>query len=115
MNYTKIQKFTSSFLLFSMLFSITFKVPFFDFSASASSNEYYDLVSIIVDEKTYSKISSEIKRYSKDITNVLENTKVVVLPFPETATAFDIASMNESLYFEGYNSLNKVNFESKLI
>jgi len=115
MKYTKIQKFTSSFLLFSMLFSITFRVPFFDFLASASSNDYYDLVSIIVDEKTYSKISSEIKRYSKDITNVLENTKVVVLPFPETATTFDIASMNESLYFEWYNSLDSVNFESKLI
>jgi len=115
MNYTKIQKFTSSFLLFSMLFSITFKVPFFDFSASASSNEYYDLVSIIVDEKTYSKISSEIKKYSKDITTTLENTKVVVLPFPETATSYDIASINEALYFEWYNWLNKVNFQSKLV
>jgi len=73
------------------------------------------LVSILVDEKTYSKISSEIKIYSKNISNALENTKVVVLPFPEDASTYDIASINESLYYEGYNSLNDVDFESRLV
>jgi len=115
MRYTKIQKFLSSFLIFSLLSGITFRVPFFDFLASASWSEYYDLVSIIVDEETYSDISSELKRYSKDITNSLENTKVVILPVPEEATSYDIASMNESLFFEWYKSLSNVNFESKLI
>lgn len=115
MIYTKFQKFISSFLIFSLLFSITFRVPFFDFFASASWNQYYDLVSIIVDEKTYSKISSELNKYSKDITNVLENTKVVILPFPDDASTYDIASMNEALFYDWYNSLSDVTFESKLI
>ncbi|NCO31348.1 hypothetical protein GW891_00500 [bacterium] len=100
MRYSKFQKFLSSFLIFSLLSGITFKIPFFDFLASASGSEYYDLVSIVVDEDTYSDVSSELKRYSKDISNVLENTKVVILPVPKTATSYDIASMNEALYYE---------------
>ncbi|MDD3145600.1 MAG: hypothetical protein PHV23_05865, partial [Candidatus Gracilibacteria bacterium] len=115
MKYSKFQKFLSSFLIFSLLSGITFKIPFFDFLASASGSEYYDLVSIIVDEDTYSDISSELKRYSKDISNVLENTKVVILPVPKTATSYDIASMNEALYYEGYKGLKDISFESKLV
>lgn len=115
MIYTKFQKFISSFLIFSLLFGITFRVPFFDFLASASWDDYYDIVSILVDEKTYSDTSSEIKRYSKDITNVLENTKVVVLPFPDDASTYDIASINESLYYEWYKWLSDVDFESRLV
>lgn len=115
MRYTKFQKFLSSFLIFSLLSGITFKIPFFDFLVSASWNEYYDLVSIIVDEETYSDIDSELKRYSKDISNSLENTKVIILPVPKDATSYDIASMNESLFFEWYKSLSDVNFESKLV
>lgn len=115
MKYSKFQKFLSSFLIFSLLSGITFKIPFFDFLATASGSEYYDLVSIIVDEDTYSDISSELKRYSKDISNVLENTKVVILPVPKTATSYDIASMNEALYYEWYKWLKDVTFESKLV
>lgn len=115
MRYTKFQKFLSSFLIFSLLSGITLRVPFFDFLASAAWSEYYDLVSIIVDEETYSDIDSELKRYSKDISNSLENTKVVILPVPKDATSYDIASMNESLFFEWYKSLSDVNFESKLV
>ena len=110
MRYTKFQKFLSSFLIFSLLSGITLRVPFFDFLASAAWSEYYDLVSIIVDEETYSDIDSELKRYSKDISNSLENTKVVILPVPKDATSYDIASMNESLFFEWYKSLSDVNF-----
>jgi hypothetical protein len=58
------------------------------------------LVSIIVDEDTYSKINSELKRYALDIQGVLENTKVVILPTPKNTDAFNIASLNESLYYE---------------
>jgi hypothetical protein len=31
---------------------------------------------------------------------VLENTRVVILPIPRDASAFKIASLSESLYFE---------------
>jgi len=73
-------------------------------------------VSIIVDTDTYSDIDSELERYAKDIQGVLENTKVVILPTPINTPAFNIASMNEALYYEGYKSLDSnVDFESKLI
>jgi len=116
MQYTKIQKSLSSLLLFSMFFSLTFRIPFFDFKVFAWSSEYYNLVSIIVDEDTYDEVKSEIKRYANDIQGVLENTKVVILPTPVNIPSFNIASLNESLYFNWYKWIDKtVDFESKLI
>lgn len=115
MGYTKFQKFISSFLLFLMLSSITFRFPLLNFSALAGSADYYDLVSIIIDETTYSKINSEIRRYSRDISSVLNNTKIIVLPVPDNATPYEIASINEALYYDGHKSLSNVSYESKLI
>ncbi|MDP2089997.1 MAG: FG-GAP-like repeat-containing protein [Candidatus Gracilibacteria bacterium] len=115
MNYSKFQKFISSFLIFSLLFSISFRVPF-NFDTFAGSSDFYNLVSVIVDEDTYDELKSEINRYSKDIQGVLENTKVVILPTPVNTPAFNIASLNESLYTQGYKSVDKnVDFESKLV
>lgn len=116
MKYSKIQKFISSFVLFSLLFGITFRVPFFNYSTYAGSSDFFNLVSIIVDEDSYWKIDSELKRYAQDIQGVLENTKVVILPTPKNTDAFNIASLNESLYYEWYKSIDdSVDFESKLI
>lgn len=115
MKYTKIQKFISSFIIFSLLFSITFRIPLFNYSAFAWDEDFYNLVSIIIDEETYDEIESEVKRYSKDISWVLENTKVVILPVPTDVKPFDISSMNESLYYDWYKWIKDVNFESKLI
>jgi len=67
MYYSKIQKFISSLLLFSIFFSLTLRVPFFDFKTFAKNTEFYNLVSIIVDENTYNSIHSELNRYAKDI------------------------------------------------
>jgi hypothetical protein len=100
MNYNKFQKFISGLLIFSLLFSITFRFPFFELGVSAANRDIFDLVSIIVDEDTYGKISSELLRYGKDISSVLENTKTVILPVPKDANAFQIASMNEALFYE---------------
>jgi len=67
MNYSKLQKFISSFLIFALLFGTTFRVPFFNFSTYAKSSEFFNLVSIIVDTKTYDEIKDELNRYSRDI------------------------------------------------
>jgi hypothetical protein len=67
MQYSKIQKSISSLVLFSLLFGLTFRVPFFDYKTYAGSSDYYNLVSIIIDEDTYDSIASEIKRYASDI------------------------------------------------
>ena len=116
MLYSKLQKFLSSLLLFSMLGGLIFRVPFFEFKTFAWSSDFYNIVSIIIDEDTYNEVESEVKRYSEDIQWVLENTKVIILPTPKNSSAFDIASLNESLYLEWYKSLeDSINFESKLI
>ena len=116
MYYSKIQKFISSLLLFSIFFSLTLRVPFFDFKTFAKNTEFYNLVSIIVDENTYNSIHSELNRYAKDISWVLDNTKVVIFPTPVNTSAFNIASLNESLYYNWYKDLdNSVNFDSKLV
>lgn len=115
MKYNRAQKFLSYFLIFSLLFWITFRVPFIDFWVKAASNDIFSLVSIIVDEKTYKETEYEIKRYSRDISSTLENTKVIILPVPDDVTPFSIASMNEGLYFDWYKTLSSVWYESKLI
>lgn len=96
---------------------MTFRIPvdLFLSSASAGNKEFVNLVSIIVDEESYNAVKGKIVRYSRDIQNTLENTRVVVLPTPSNASVLDIASLNESLYFEWYKSLEKVNYESRLI
>ena len=115
MNYSKIQKFISSFIILLLLCSITFRVPFFGFNTYAGNSDFYNLVSIIVDENTYDEVDSEIEKYAKNIQGVMKNTKVVILPTPKNTSAFKIASLNEALYFEWYKSVADVDFESKLV
>ena len=118
MFYSKIQKFTSSLLIFSMLFVLIFRVPFYDMTSYATTpGDFRNLVSILVDQNTYnnSSVKSKIETYADNISGVLENTQVVIIPFPTNTSAFKIASLNESLYFEWYKSVKNVSFESKLV
>ncbi len=75
---------------------------FFSQQTFADEEKFYNLVSVIVDEDIYDDVRSKLVRYTQDIQGVLENTRVVILPTPSTATSLDIASLNEKLYFEGY-------------
>jgi hypothetical protein len=100
MNYSKLQKFVSGLILFSLFFSVTIRVPLGSFGVHAGSSDFYNLVSIIVDEGTYGDISSELTRYAEDIQGVLENTRVAIFPTPDNTTPFQITSLNEALYFE---------------
>lgn len=118
MQYNKFQKIISGFLIFFLLFSFTIRVPFLNFflpSSFALDTPYYNIVSIFVEEDIYNDLKSNVRRYARDIEWVLENTRVVILPTPSDVSAFQIASLNESLYFEWYKSVAPVNFESKLI
>jgi len=45
-------------------------------------------------------LNTEIERYAEDIQKTLENTKVVILPVKEKTSSFQIASLNESLFYE---------------
>jgi len=67
MNYSRAQKFLSFLVIFSLFFSITFRVPIFHSSLYAKTNDYRDIVSILVNENVYSKIRSEVEKYADDI------------------------------------------------
>jgi hypothetical protein len=42
-----------------------------------------------------------VNRYARDISGNLENTATVIVPVPNDATPFKIASINEKFFFEG--------------
>jgi hypothetical protein len=117
MNYSKLQKIVSGFLLFMFFFGQITGLSIFSLfsSAYAENRAFSDIVSVIVSKKAYDELKSKIERYAEDISSTLENTRVVVLPVKKDTTAFQIASMNESLFNEGYKSLDTVEFESRLV
>jgi len=114
-----LQKIISWVLLFTLFFGMTVRFPLeYLFFARwyADAKEFHNIVSLIVDEDIYDDLSSRLIRYSRDVQAVLENTRVVILPTPSDASVLDIASLNESLYYEGYKSVQgSVDFESRLI
>jgi hypothetical protein len=116
MNFSKLQKFISSFVIFLLLLNITVQIPLWNFWVYAWNSDFYNLVSIIVDKTTYENITNKIHRYADDIQNTLENTKVAIFPTPSWTKPFNIASLNEALYFEWYKWVKKsIDFESQLI
>ena len=115
MQYSKIQRFTSFFILFFFLFSTTIRFPISDTSVFADDESYKNIVSIIVNEDIYSSIKWSLWIYSNNISQQLENTKVVILPTPATASAYEIASLNESLFFEWLESIDNTLKNWKLI
>ena len=117
MKYSSFQKTISGALIFSLLFSISFRIPlrFFGLETSAAEGPMYNLVSLLVEQDIYNEVKSKVQRYATDIQKQLENTKVVIVPTPTNAHPFTIASLNESLYYDWYKSVSSVNFESKLV
>ncbi len=117
MNYSSFQKIVSSLLLFIFFFGqITGLSIFSIFSSTYAQNkDFSSLVSIIVSEDFYDKLDDKIERYALDIQNTLENTRAIIIPVKKDTNPFQIASINESLFNEGYNSLEEVNFESRLV
>ncbi len=118
MNYTKIQKIISVILISFIFFWLVFRFPFLNFFQKTLAGDIHvsSLVSIIVSNDVYSDVKSSLKRYAKDIEGQLENTRVVIIPTPSDATAFQIASVNEKLYHEWYKGLKKnASFTSRLV
>lgn len=101
MQYSRTQKWLSSFLIFSLLFLQTFEVPMLD-STRAEASINADIISFIVEEDIYSgAVKSRILQYGKDIQAYLPNTRVVIFPVQKTANPFSLASINEKLFYEG--------------
>ena len=107
MKYTKFQRYLSFITLFFFLFSTTIHFPLPNVSVFADDNNQKNLVSIIVEENTYKKIAWWVNKYAENISKALWNTQVVIFPTPYTTPAYDIASLNESLYNQGLEKFGK--------
>lgn len=116
-NYSKIQKFISFLLIFSILFSFTINIKFFWFVGTifAADTKNYNLVSIFVQEDIYGDIDNEVEQYARNIQNTLENTKTIIIPTDSEEHPFNIASVNEKLYFEWQEGLLGSKGNSKLV
>jgi hypothetical protein len=53
-----------------------------------------------VQEDIYPDIKNQVNTYAKNIQNTLENTKAIIIPTQKDEAPFNIASLNEKLYFE---------------
>lgn len=88
-------------MIFSILFLQTFEVPMLN-STRAEAKTNADIVSFIVDEDIYGgAVKSKVLQYAKDVQAYLPNTRVVIFPVQKTANPFQIASINEKLFYEG--------------
>lgn len=115
--HTSFQKFLSSFLIFSLLFSTTFQIPFVWFFSTifAQDEENYNLVSLFVQQEIYSQVSQSVDTYARNIQNTLENTRTIIIPVPWETHPYNILSLNEKLYFEWYAWLAGLKWNSHLI
>jgi hypothetical protein len=94
------KKYISALLIGILVFSQTVRVDFFDSALATSEDDYRDIVSIIVDETTYSQLQSKIKNYANNIQGYLGSTRVSLIIVKSWVEPARIASMNEKLYLE---------------
>lgn len=96
-------KFLAMLLIFALIFSSTFHFTFFG-TANAESDQYRDIISILVDNKTHQSLRGKIDRYAQDIQKKLGSTRTVISVIDENTTPAMIAAQNEKLYYESEDS-----------
>lgn len=97
-----IQKIIAWFLIGLLSFEVIFRVPFTISDVSAlEAEDHEDIVSVLVEEDLFRKMSSDIDAYARRIQARLPHTRTVILTFPRDAHPYVIASANERLYFSG--------------
>lgn len=87
-------------LVMMILISQTIHVNFFDI-ATATPENYRDVVSLVVDTETYTIERSRILRYAKDIAGYLGGVRTSILVVDKNTPVATIAQKNEKLYYEG--------------
>lgn len=95
-----LKKGIATILIFSLVLSQTVQINLFP-PVSASAEQYRDIVSIVVDRQTNSRIRSAIDRYARDIQASLGSTRVVISVIDDATTPAMIAAHNEKLFYEG--------------
>lgn len=96
------QKIIAWFLIGLLSFEAIFRIPFIVSDASAlESQDHEDIVSLLVEEELFRKMSSDIDAYARRIQETLPHTRTTILTFAKDAHPYLIASANERLYFSG--------------
>ncbi len=96
------QKIIAWFLIGLLSFEVIFRIPFIISDVSAlESNDHEDIVSLLVEEEIFRKMSSDIDVYARRIQEKLPHTRTVILTFAKDANPYLIATANEKLYFSG--------------
>lgn len=96
------QKIIAWFLIGLLFFEATFRIPFLVPSVEAlEAQNHEDIVSLLVEEQLFKKISSDIDTYARRIQAQLPHTRTVIMTYAADAHPFLIASANERLYFSG--------------
>lgn len=96
------QKIIAWFLIGLLSFEVIFRVPFsISDVAALESEDHEDIVSLLVEEDLFRKMSSDIDAYARRVQARLPHTRAVILTFPRDAHPYVIASANERLYFSG--------------
>jgi hypothetical protein len=89
-------------LLGLLFFEATFRIPFLLPGVEAlEAQNHEDIVSILVEEEIFKKLSEDIDTYARRIQAQLPHTRTVILTYAKDAHPFLIASANERLYFSG--------------
>ena len=70
-------------------------------ASALEMGDHEDIVSLLVEEELFSKISRDIDTYARRIQAKLPKTRTVILTYPRDAHPFLIASANERLYYSG--------------
>lgn len=101
MLYSRLQRAISVLTLSVLLLGPT--VRFVDLSSEASADvvESTNLVSLIVEEEAWDELDDEITQYADDIRSRLPNTRAVIFTVSSDLNPYQIASLNERLYYEG--------------
>jgi hypothetical protein len=78
------------------------RIPYSLSSAKALEIETHEnVVSLLVEEKLFKKIQSDIEKYALRVQSVLPRTRTVILTFSENTHPALIAAANERLYYSG--------------
>lgn len=98
--YSRLQQVTSGVLIFVIMFLQTVQMSWFDV-ARADQSDYYDIVSIFVDESTYRQLRPDILQYASDIQAYLPDTRTSIHVVSPSTPPPSIVAINEKLFYEG--------------
>lgn len=72
-----------------------------DDASALESSDHEDIVSVLVEEEIFRKMSADIDIYARRIQNKLPHTRTVILTYARDTHPYLIAAANERLYFSG--------------